>query len=127
MKQLLLIMITLYSSTIVASNNIEVTYTLTSSCVLSADIHKSDTPDNWDVYIKVNAVEADKLSAFSKKHIKKLIRTVNANGETLSVATLMGPISSLFFLPAESKEKALLIKNSLLKIPGKCGHNVHAN
>ena len=115
----------IFSNAIFANNKIYTTYTLTSDCVLYADVQLSDNSDNWDVYIKVNEVEAEKLSSFSKNHIKKLVGFNNAKGETVGAATIVGAFSSLFFLSAETKEEALLIKNSLLNMSGKCGHNIN--
>ena len=126
MKTLLLIIIMWYSNTVIASNEIDATYTFTSDCVTSVHIQKSEDVDYWDMFINVNDSEAKKLYLFTKKYLKKNISIHNAKGETLTSATIMQPFSSGFSLSADTKDDALLIKESLLNIPGTCGQNINA-
>ncbi len=106
------------------AENIEYeTYSLSSECVESVKIQKSKHGDYWDMIITLQNDEAEKLNLFSQNHINEMVNIVDGKGSFLVKVRVMEALSTPFYVSANNEKDAILTKESLLNISGKCGND----
>ena len=98
-------------------------YIFTSDCVTKIETKKHPHTLNWELLINLNDTTAEDLFSFSKLHTRKLVSTIDGNGNKLGYDSLIiEPISSPFHISGlETEEEAKSIKYLILNSRGNCG------
>ena len=122
MKRLVEIIFLLVISQASYSEERNVAFVITSDCVSSVEVKKSEYVEGWDLAISLNKETANKLFNLSSKNIGNMLTVYDGNNSVVISAVVMEPLPPSFVSSGiETKEKALKSKQSILQSTGKCG------
>lgn len=115
-----ILLLLFYAGTALPSEQSPPVFKISSDCIVEMQVERNRYTDMWGVAITLNTDAAQKLFTLSSNHIKKLISIANGNGEVISTAVVMEPISTRVAIVLE-KPKAEEIRNKIVSSRGECG------
>ena len=123
MKTLFSLIIIIYSCQVALAETDTPVFTITSDCILSIEVKKSDYIPGWVLNINLNSPAAKSLHVFSLENLKTPIRLIDGHGNNIikNSIIIQTPLSTPFQVAAlDSYEIAISAKKTILSSKGTC-------
>ena len=124
MKTTLLFLLLMQSHQVAFAENSIPTYRITSNCIVSIEVKKSEFIPAWEVNVNLNSSAANSLHQFSLENLKTPIRLIDGNNKNITKdhIIIQTPLSTRFQIAGlEVHKEAINVKKSIMSSKGTCG------